>query len=282
MSSFGKKLLLSCAFTAIGLLAGLHTQTAQAAASVKVQVNDSLVSFPDAQPFIDDANVLQIPLRSLTEKLGYQVDWSMENGVVKVTLTNNKQTIALQTGDSNALVNGKAVTMDSPAQFLQGRVYLPLRFISETFGYRIQWDPTNRIAIIDEDGQYHAPAWYAPKPKPPVIQIAYKYLGVPYVYGGTTPNGFDCSGFVDYVYGLNGVDLPRTSLEMYQYAGESVSNLQEGDLVFFAEKNRTSHVGIYIGNQQFISATNSGGVSVASLTTGYWSKKYVGAKRVLS
>ncbi len=260
-----------------------HAGTAQAAANdVKVQINDSLVSFPEAQPYIDNTNTLQIPLRVLVEKLGYKVEWSMEQARVKVTLTNNNKTIALQTGDRKALVNKKVVSMDAPAQFIQGSVYLPLRFVSETFGYRVQWDADNRIAIINEDGLYHAPAWYAPKPKPSVTQIAYKYLGVPYVWGGRTPNGFDCSGFVDYIYGLNGIDLPRTSLEMYETAGKAVSIPQEGDLVFFAEKNRTSHVGIYLGNQQFISATNSGGVSVASLTTGYWSKKYVGAKRVTS
>ncbi len=128
--------------------------------------------------------------------------------------------------------------MDAPAQFIQGSVYLPLRFVSETFGYRVQWDADNRIAIINEDGLYHAPAWYAPKPKPSVTQIAYKYLGVPYVWGGRTPNGFDCSGFVDYIYGLNGIDLPRTSLEMYKTAGKAVSIPQEGDLVFFAEKKQ--------------------------------------------
>ncbi|SDC63067.1 peptidoglycan endopeptidase LytE [Paenibacillus sp. UNCCL117] len=281
MNRFFKTLVLSCAVSAIGLVAGYEAPAAYAASTeVKVQVNDSLIQFPDAQPFIDTANTLQIPLRLLVENLGYGIEWSKEADIVKVTLANEERTIVLQTGDNHAVVDGKQVTMDAPAQFSQGRVYLPLRFVSETFGYRVQWDSNNRIAIINEDGQYHAPAWYKPKPAPPVVQSAYQYLGTPYVYGGQSTKGFDCSGFVRYVYQLHGISLPRTSVDMYDYAGQDVTNLQEGDLVFFAEKNKTSHVGIYLGNGQFISAASSSGVSVASITTGYWGKRYVGAKRV--
>ncbi|WP_235941276.1 C40 family peptidase [Paenibacillus puerhi] len=281
MNRFYKTLVFSCALTAAGLVSGYAAGSAHAASSeVKVQVNDSLVSFPDAQPYIDTANTLQIPLRLLVENLGYKLDWSKEANIVKVTLTNDQQTIELQTGEKQAIVNGKAVDMDVPAQFNQGRVYLPLRFVSETFGYRVQWDSNNRIAIINQDGQYHAPAWYKPKPTPAVVQTANKYLGTPYVYGGQSASGFDCSGFVRYVFQSHGVWLPRTSVDMYDNAGQDVIDLQEGDLVFFAEKNKTSHVGIYLGNGQFISAASSGGVSVASLTSGYWGKRYVGAKRV--
>ncbi|MGF7029907.1 peptidoglycan endopeptidase LytE [Paenibacillus mucilaginosus] len=293
--SFYRKLVLSCAFSAAGVLGMLHAQTAEAAANVKVQINDSLVPFPEAQPFIDDANQMQIPLRALTEKLGYQIGWEKDGEIVKVTLTNNKQTIALQTGSSKAEVDGKSVRLESPVQFLNGSVYLPLRFVSETFGYRIQWDAANRIAIINQDGQYHAPAWYKPQIaaqsqaqpaqqtqslQSSIIQTAYKYLGTPYVWGGSSPGGFDCSGYVSYVFAQFGTQLPRTSLEMYQSAGTAVTDLQTGDLVFFAESGRVSHVGIYVGNGQFISAASSSGVSVASITTGYWGKRYVGAKRV--
>ena len=114
-----------------------------------------------------------------------------------------------------------------------------------------------------------------------VLGIANQFIGVPYVYGGNTPDGFDCSGFTRYVYSSVGVDLPRCADEQY-YVGQSVSysSLQPGDLVFFGHSG-ISHTGIYIGNDQFISATNSGGVSIASLDSGYWSARYVGAKRVL-
>ncbi|WP_243633231.1 C40 family peptidase [Paenibacillus xerothermodurans] len=290
MNRFYRKLYLSCAFFTAGLVGLSHTQDAQAASSeAKVQINDTLINFPDSQPFIDDNSSMQIPMRVLTEQLGFKVDWAMlDEHTVKVTITKGTQTIMVQTGDSTAQINGNAVKMDSPAQFLEGRVYLPLRFISEKLNYRIQWDANNRLAIIDADGQYHAPAWYKPQPqpqlqsqaKPSVIQNAHKFLGVPYKYGGSTPSGFDCSGYVNHVFAMNGIDLPRTTAAMYDHAGTRVTDLQEGDLVFFADGKKASHVGIYIGNQKFIHAANKYGVSVSSLTTGYWGQRYVGAKRV--
>ena len=111
------------------------------------------------------------------------------------------------------------------------------------------------------------------------------YIGVPYVFGGTTPKGFDCSGFIRYVLGKVGIDLPRTSSDQYK-TGKSVSkaDLQPGDLVFFEKtynKAGVTHSGIYIGNNNFISATSSKGIKIDSLSSTYWGPKYYGAKRVI-
>ncbi|WP_050616545.1 C40 family peptidase [Bacillus testis] len=120
-----------------------------------------------------------------------------------------------------------------------------------------------------------------------VVNIAMKYKGVPYVYGGTTPKGFDCSGYTSYVFKQVGVSLPRTAAEQYSKSGKSVAkkDLQPGDLVFFSNttsKPGISHVGIYTGSNNFISATTSSGIAVASLSNTYWGPKYTGAKRVLN
>lgn len=115
-----------------------------------------------------------------------------------------------------------------------------------------------------------------------IMSIANQYVGVPYVFGGNTPSGFDCSGFTRYVYSEVGIDLPRMADEQYGVGYEvSMSNLQPGDLVFFTTYlPGVSHVGIYMGNHQFINASNSG-VSVADMDSSYWRSRFVGAKRVV-
>ena len=116
-----------------------------------------------------------------------------------------------------------------------------------------------------------------------VISESMQYLGVPYVFGGTTPNGFDCSGYVQYVFAHAGVSLPRTADVQYE-CGTPVSSgeLMPGDLVFFSTYDAgASHVGIYLGDRQFINASSSRGVSVASLDSSYWGSCYIGARRVM-
>lgn len=111
---------------------------------------------------------------------------------------------------------------------------------------------------------------------------AYKYIGVPYVYGGTTASGLDCSGFTQLVYKELGISIPRTTGDQYN-KGTSVSksNLQVGDLVFFNTTGKVaSHVGIYVGNNKFTHAGTSTGVTTSSLSESYWANRYTGAKRI--
>lgn len=113
-----------------------------------------------------------------------------------------------------------------------------------------------------------------------VVEHALSLRGVPYVFGGSSRSGFDCSGLTQYVYRNSGISLPRTASDQFR-VGSPVdrSQLQSGDLVFFSTyAPGASHVGIYIGGGRFVSASNDG-VSISSLTNGYFANRYIGARR---
>ena len=115
-----------------------------------------------------------------------------------------------------------------------------------------------------------------------IVDQAKKYLGVKYVYGGTSPSGFDCSGLVQYVCKSLGISVNRTAAAQFSN-GRAVnkSDLQPGDLLFFAKNGRIHHVGIYAGNGQMIHAPQTGDVvRYSSINTAYRQQGYVGARRV--
>lgn len=118
-----------------------------------------------------------------------------------------------------------------------------------------------------------------------IVETALSHLGTRYVYGGASAGGFDCSGFTMYVYSQLGISLPHGATPQLNY-GTSVSrsDLQPGDLVFFSDYGyAASHVGIYVGDGQFIHASSSSSngycVCVSSLTSGYYDSHYAGARR---
>ena len=118
-----------------------------------------------------------------------------------------------------------------------------------------------------------------------IVTTAMMYRGVPYRNGGSDPSGFDCSGFVQWVYAQNGIRMPRDVREQYE-AGQKVDlkEVKPGDLLFFETVSRgASHVGVAIGGDQFVHAPSSTGVvRVERFTAAYWAKRFVGARRIRS
>lgn len=114
-----------------------------------------------------------------------------------------------------------------------------------------------------------------------LVETAKSLVGTPYVWGGSTASGFDCSGFIYYVYNQAGIKIPRTNTTGYDARSYDVNSPQVGDLVFFENTYRPgiSHMGIYIGNNQFIHAGGDQ-VQITSLSNSYWSKHYAGFKRL--
>jgi len=114
-----------------------------------------------------------------------------------------------------------------------------------------------------------------------VLKTCRSYMGTPYVWGGEQPGGFDCSGYVQYVFAKHGYRLPRTADIQYN-VGSVVKSGQEkpGDLVFFETYlPGPSHVGVYLGRGYFIHASSSRGVTVDRLSTDFFAQRYLGAKR---
>ncbi|MBZ9634530.1 C40 family peptidase [Clostridium sp. FP1] len=152
--------------------------------------------------------------------------------------------------------------------------------------------PLNKALYIANGKQYHALVTGND-----LVSYSNAFLGMQYLWGGTTPaisdtsgkyisGGFDCSGFVQYIYKNFGIDLPRTSMDQInQGRSVTINNLEKGDLVFFmtnpALPHEVSHVGMYIGNNKFVHSPNACDVIKISELTGYYKDKFVIGKRMI-
>ena len=116
-----------------------------------------------------------------------------------------------------------------------------------------------------------------------LTRSALRFLGTPYVFGGNSTSGFDCSSYVQHVFAMAGISLPRTADAQYDVGHPAVGGPKPGDLVFFQTYTEgVSHVGIYLGNGQFVHESSSHGVMVSNLSESYWASRYLGAKRMVA
>lgn len=122
------------------------------------------------------------------------------------------------------------------------------------------------------------------KARGPIAALALSMVGVPYRYGGSDPStGFDCSGLVHYAFTSNGYDVPRTSQAQFEAARKiTLAEAAEGDLLFFRDQEKLSHVGIYLGDGQFVHAPSSGDtVRVAHIDSPWYQRHLVAVGRLL-
>lgn len=176
---------------------------------------------------------------------------------------------------------GPGTEYDRITQVATGKVVTILS--AESGWYHIQFGDTTGYVLGDYLREYVPGAASAVGEQ--IVQMAMQYMGVRYRSGGSSPNGFDCSGFTMYLYGQLGYSLPHTATGQYKNCGTYVAkaDLQPGDLVFFSDSSHAiGHVGIYIGNGEIIHARYSVGcVTINSLSMSYYVNRYVGAKRII-
>lgn len=149
-------------------------------------------------------------------------------------------------------------------------------------------EAVKQIAKASTDAQKKGMAYHlSDNEKEALLKYAKYFKGSRYKWGGTTPEGFDCSGYVQYLYKKHGINLPRTALSQSKTGTPvQLDKLQKGDLVFFlTDKKRgipVTHVGIYLGNGEFIhAASRKKGIIISPLDHGHYHQCYVGARRIL-
>lgn len=151
---------------------------------------------------------------------------------------------------------------------------------SEVYSVPVEFTYNAKAPISSEEYMALNPAAQS------LLDTAAQYLGTPYVWGGTTPAGFDCSGFVQYVYAQNGISINRVADDQLHGTGtyiSSMSDLQPGDLVFFGSGDYASHVGMYVGNGTMIHSPSTGkSIMYTSIVdSSYYTAKFIGGKRII-
>ena len=247
---------------------------------VQVVIDDVTVK-TDPAPFYRDGQVW-VPVREIWELLGATVTYDTDTHTVRAVRGNLRA--GLVQDSTQAFVDTTAVELPAAPTIVAGRTFASLSFVAESLGAKPSWDGQKAHVVSGLPAGTVSRNQRLPEVLQKVVDLSQSLLGVRYRWGGALPStGFDCSGFISYVAGTFGVELPRTSFDMFR-AGQPVSrsSLRPGDLVFFTTYSKgASHAGIYLGSGQFIHANSTGGrVRISDMDSGYYAQRFLGGRRV--
>ena len=274
-----------------GTLSPLGNATRQQAI---VSVNRSYFRFQnsiDSKPM----PVVTMPKNnSVISESEFEVRWDAISGVVKYHLI-VKSTAGVCLYDTATTSTKAMIDSELLDGYTEGSITIGAEFSDgvKTFSKPVDFSytyasETNSVSDTKNSNteyvkpDYSAEAFTSQAAK--ILSDAEQFLGLPYIYGGSTPKGFDCSGFTKYIFGMSGITLHRVSRDQYAKDGVKIakSELQPGDLVFFGENGRVGHVGIYAGNGKMIHSPRTGkSICYTSIESNYYVSRYIGAKRVL-
>lgn len=269
--SIATMLLLALSVSVFGASPALADDTAavQPQSQINTSVNGAgatnMQQYTMATKVLNEQGTLYLPLRSALEQMGATITTNPDKQGRKIKLTIEGQSYQLY---YNANKTAVSLTQNSTAYGIKvenGVTYAPMAFFQALTNRVVSVSGSTLVLIQEQE----APFWktleaYTVDPnfvekttRERIVEAAKKYIGVPYVWGGTTPAGFDCSGFVQYVYKECGLSIPRvTYTQQAACTPVALSNLQPGDLVFWGAS--AYHVGIYLGNGQYIHAPAPG------------------------
>lgn len=272
-----KRTLLTLLTTVTVTLGAGALHTAPALADTPLHVIIDGQELQADTPFLLVQGRAIAPAGALFSALGAQVTWQNDYSQVNAALSGN--TVAMALGVADAWNNGTHRYLDVAPLVTNNRTMVPLRFASEALGARVDYNAATRtISVTTHPARPASAASLGNQ----IAAYARRFDGYRYGWGASGPDAFDCSGFTYYVLGQFGIQIPRIAFD--QFAGGravDTGSLQPGDLVFFTTYQAgASHVGIYLGNDQFINAQSSrAGVKIQSLSNPFWAAHYIGARR---
>jgi len=244
-------------------------------------INRSYAQFGDGEGYELALPVITLPVSDAQiEEGSFELEWTGTDNAVKyiymIKNSNGELVEKFETVNTSATVDSAKLKVGKSYSVIVGAV---LADGSECYSVPVDFKYKQAKFSPEKEAEYLAENPLAQS----LIDTAAEYLGIPYVWGGTTPAGFDCSGFVQYVCKQNGISIARVADDQLKKSGVSVSRsqLKPGDLVFFGYDDYANHVGMYVGDGMMIHSPSTGkSIMYVTIDSGYYNDRFIGAKRV--